>query len=262
MGPIWGRIDHKEYCVEREVKCIFITGGSRGIGRELVKTFLRAGHKVAFSYLENDAAARELAESFRENNLMVRGFKLDVGNMNSVKHHLTEIKTFLENRIDVLINNAGVKRDKTLIMMKEEDWDQVMETNLKGVFVMSRLFIVDMLKQKFGKIINITSVSGIKNIEGQTNYSASKAGIIGFTKSLAKEVASYGITVNAVAPGFIRTDMISNMKEKRLSSIENMIPLKRLGAPEEISKVVAFLASNNADYITGQVIAVDGGLTI
>lgn len=247
-----------------EEKHIFITGGSRGIGKEMVKAFSVEGATVAFSYLSDSASARNVEMECNNGNDIgkVKGFKIDVSDMAAARKEIKHVKSFLGNHIDILINSAGIKMDKSLLMMEEEEWDLVLNTNLKGCFNTTKLFIIDFLKQKSGYIVNMTSVSGLKGMAGQTNYSASKAGIIGFTRSLARELMPYGITVNAVAPGFIDTDMVNDMGEKRKARIIKEIPAGRYGRVEEVADLVKFIASDRAKYMTGQVIMVDGGLSV
>ena len=234
---------------------ILITGASRGIGREIAITLSKEGHKIIANYNKSEEQAKELEKQ----NTNIEIFKADVSKRNEVQNMVQEIiKKY--GKIDVLINNAGITKDMLLARMKEEDFKQVIDVNLVGTFNMTKNVISYMMKARNGKIINISSVVGIAGNAGQTNYSASKAGIIGFTKSLAKEVASRNILVNAVAPGFIETNMTDVLKQEVKDEIAKNIPLKRMGTPQDVANVVKFLASEDSSYITGQVISVDGGM--
>ena len=240
-------------------KVAIVTGGTRGIGKAIVFQLIYQDAKVIFTYLRNDESAGIILDEIKELKGEAEAVKQDVRDFDSATKVVQEtINKF--GKVDILVNNAGIVKDKALMMMNEDDWEDVIKTNLTGYFNMARACIVTMLKQKSGNIVNISSVSGITGRAKQVNYSASKAGIIGFTKSLAKEVAAYGIRVNAIAPGFIETDMISELKNKE--ELIKAIPLARFGKPEEVAKAVSFLISDNAGYITGQVIKIDGGLAI
>ncbi len=242
---------------EFENKVVIITGGTRGIGKELVVRFSEQGANVIFSYLKNKTLANKIKREFKK----VLPIQADVRVYQDCKKVIEKaLKKF--KKIDVLINNAGVRRDKSLLMMELKDWKEVLDTNLSGVFNMCKASIVSFMKQKAGCIINISSVSGMMGLIGQTNYSASKAGIIGFSKALAKELAPYNVRVNVVAPGFIETDMTKDLRENIKKEMVNLISMKRFGAPYEVAEVCLFLASNKASYITGEVIKVDGGLCI
>lgn len=240
-------------------KIAIVTGGSRGIGRAIVFELIYHGAKVVFTYIKSDEAAGIVLDEVKELKGEAEAVKQDVRDFESAKKVVQEALNRF-GKIDILVNNAGIIRDKALMMMDEEDWNDVIKTNLTGYFNMARACIVTMLKQKSGNIINISSVSGITGTARQVNYSASKAGIIGFTKSLAKEVAAYNIRVNAIAPGFIETDMLAGLKNK--DELLTRIPLARFGKPKDVAKAVSFLASEQAGYITGQVIKIDGGLAI
>lgn len=241
-------------------KTCIITGASRGIGREIALTLADQGMNIVINYLGSQARAEETAaevESRGGQALVVKGDVADF--VESEKLIKACIDKF--NRVDILINNAGITRDSLIMRMKEEDWDKVISTNLKGVFNCSRAAVRFMIKQKGGRIINIASVVGLTGNPGQANYAAAKAGIIGFTKALAKEVASRGILVNAVAPGYIQTEMTEALPVESKEKILKHIPLGRLGQPADIAEMVKFL-SMEASYITGQVMVVDGGLTM
>ena len=240
-------------------KVAMITGATRGIGKQIALTLANEGYNIVLNYrTENDELiqAKNEIESKNVKCLTVQG---DVTNFEDCKQMIeSAIKEF--GKIDVLINNAGITKDMLLARMKEEDFKQVIDVNLVGTFNMTKNVISYMMKARSGRIINISSVVGIAGNAGQTNYSASKAGIIGFTKSLAKEVASRNILVNAVAPGFIETNMTDVLKQEVKDEIAKNIPLKRMGTPKDVANVVKFLASEDSSYITGQVISVDGGM--
>ena len=240
-------------------KVAMITGATRGIGKQITLTLANEGYNIVLNYrTENDELiqAKNEIESKNVNCLTVQG---DVTNFKDCKQMIERaINEF--GKIDVLINNAGITKDMLLARMKEEDFKQVIDVNLVGTFNMTKNVISYMMKARSGRIINISSVVGIAGNAGQTNYSASKAGIIGFTKSLAKEVASRNILVNAVAPGFIETNMTDVLKQEVKDEIAKNIPLKRMGTPKDVANVVKFLASEDSSYITGQVISVDGGM--
>ena len=240
-------------------KLAIITGGARGIGKQIALTFAKEGYNIAINYRTENEDLKNTKKEIEENNVKCFTFQGDVTNFKDCEQFIKQIVEEFEN-IDVLVNNAGITRDTLLMRMKEEDFKQVIDTNLIGTFNVTKNVISYMMKAKSGRIINISSVVGISGNAGQTNYSASKAGIIGFTKSLAKEVASRNITVNAVAPGFIETQMTDVLKDDIKEEIAKKIPLKRMGTPQDVANVVKFLASNDSSYITGQVINIDGGM--
>jgi 3-oxoacyl-[acyl-carrier protein] reductase len=238
-----------------------VTGGSRGIGKAIAMRLAAEGADILFTYASNETAASETVKEIEILGKKVIAFKADATN---AQHSNEVIEKALAafGKIDILINNAGVTKDTLLMRMSEEDWDTVLDTNLKGVFLQTKAAIRPMMSAKRGKIITISSVVGLVGNPGQANYCASKAGVIGFSKSLAKEVGSRGITVNVVAPGYIETDMTEKLNEAQRKAIMDMIPVKRIAKPQEVAGVVAFLASSDADYITGEVIKVDGGMAM
>lgn len=240
-------------------KIVLITGATRGIGKQIALTFAESGYDIAINYRTENEDLKNTKKEIEEKNVRCLAVKGDVSNFEDCEKLVKEvIQEFGE--IDVLVNNSGITRDTLLMRMKKEDFEQVIDTNLIGTFNVTRNVIPYMIKARYGKIINISSVVGISGNAGQTNYSASKAGVIGFTKSLAKEVASRNILVNAVAPGFIETQMTNVLKEDIKEEISKTIPLKRMGNPKDVANVVKFLASEESSYITGQVINVDGGM--
>jgi 3-oxoacyl-[acyl-carrier protein] reductase len=237
-------------------KVAIVTGGSRGIGRAIVQALAREGAKVAFTYVQNKALADELT-----NGETIVGFQADVTDFTQAKDLVKQVKERF-GRIDILVNNAGITRDKLLAMMSEKDWDDVLDTNLKGAFNLTKHVVGVMLRQKSGTILNVTSISGIVGMAGQVNYSSSKAGMIGFTKALAKEIAKVNVTVNALALGFVETDMTGALNSEYREKIIGQIPLGRIAQPEEMAEVALFMLSPKASYMTGQVLQIDGGLAI
>ena len=239
-------------------KVALITGGTRGIGKAIAKIFSQKGYNLVLNYVSENTDINKLEKEIKNDNeiLFVRA------NVSKYSEAEELVKKAIEKfgKIDVLVNNAGITRDNLIMRMKEEDFDSVINTNLKGTFNVTKNVIPYMLKARSGRIVNISSVVGISGNAGQTNYAASKAGIIGFTKSLAKEVASRGILVNAIAPGFIQTQMTEVLKDEVKEEIAKTIPLKRMGTAQDVANVVKFLTSEDSSYVTGQVINVDGGM--
>lgn len=240
-------------------KIALVTGGSRGIGKEIALGLASRGANVAITYNSNESLAQEVVDEIK--GLGVKAIAIQ-GN-SSIEEDVNKIVSKVEEElgtIDILVNNAGITKDNLIIRMKSEDWDDVLNVNLKGVFLTTKAVVRSMMKKRYGKIINISSVVGVSGNAGQGNYAASKAGVIGFTKSMAKELASRGIRVNAIAPGFIKTDMTDVLKDEVKEELLRNIPLGTLGDPKDIANAVVFLASQESDYITGQVINVNGGM--
>ena len=240
---------------------VIVTGGSRGIGRAICLSFAAPHTRIYLNYAASTEAAEETCRLVAEAGGEAVAVRVNIVSEKEVQQFFKKV-TDETGRIDVLVNNAGITRDGLMVRMSESDWDDVMNTNLKGVFLCTKMAAKVMMKQRSGKIVNITSIVGVTGNPGQVNYSASKAGIIGLTKSSAKELAIRGITVNAVAPGYIKTDMTAKLPERVKEAMTGQIPLGRAGSPEDVASVVAFLASDSADYITGQVIHVSGGMFI
>lgn len=237
-----------------------ITGASRGIGRAVALAMAGAGADIVVNYASNDAAAAEVAELIRATGQRVFLFKADVANPEAADN-LVKAAQAEFGRVDILVNNAGINRDNLVLRMKDEDWDAVLSINLKGAFNCARAAARVMVKKQYGRIINMSSVVGLTGNVGQANYAAAKAGLLGLTKALAKELSSRNITVNAVAPGFIATEMTGKLPEKVTEKLLAQIPMKRFGEPDDVAGLVVFLASDAAAYITGQTIAADGGMT-
>lgn len=244
---------------DQEKRIVMVTGGSRGLGRAICLAFAGPGTHICFNYNAADTAARETARLVEAAGGTAGFERVDVAASAEVAGFVKRIVRE-HGGLHVLVNNAGITRDGLVVMMKEQDWDDVIQTNLKGAFNCIKAVTRPMMKQRYGRIVNITSVVGVMGNPGQANYAASKAGIIGLTKSVAKELASRNITVNAVAPGFVETDMTADLPEKAKEAMLAMIPLGRAGTPEEIAGLTEFLASDKAAYITGQVIHVSGGM--
>jgi 3-oxoacyl-[acyl-carrier protein] reductase len=240
-------------------KTAIITGASRGIGKAIAECFVKEGAKVAFTYVSSDEKARALEAELGKEGGVIKGFKSDAADYEQTIKLVDQVLEAFGS-IDVVVNNAGITRDNLLMRMSESDWDEVMMTNLKSIFNITKAVQRTMLKQRSGSIINMSSVVGVKGNAGQSNYAASKAGIIGFSKSIALELGSRNIRCNAIAPGFIETEMTGKLDEKVVEEWRNAIPLKRGGTPEDVAQLCLFLASDNSSYITGQVINVDGGM--
>ena len=242
-------------------KTALVTGASRGIGRAIALRLAAEGASVAINYAGNTAKAEETKAAIEAAGGKAALFQADVSDSAQVEQMVAAVTEAFGN-IDILVNNAGITRDGLLMRMKEEDFDAVLDTNLKGIFHVTKAVSKLMMKKRAGRIVNMASVVGIMGNAGQTNYAAAKAGVIGFTKSAAREFAARGITVNAVAPGFIATDMTAAMPEKAKEATLAAIPLRRMGEPEDVANAVAFLVSDQASYITGQVVKVDGGMVM
>lgn len=242
-------------------KTVFVTGGSRGIGKEVALKFAENGYNVVINYVSSKTNVEELKSEFESKSVKTLIMQADVTDKEAIDE---VVKKAIEEfgSIDVLVNNAGITRDNLLMRMSEEEFDKVIEINLKGTYIVTKAVTKYMMKKRKGSIINLSSVVGVAGNAGQCNYSASKAGIIGFTKSVAKELASRNIRSNAVAPGFIETDMTAVLSDEVKESIHNQIPLKRMGTAKEVANLIYFLGSEESSYITGQVINVDGGMVM
>ena len=240
-------------------KSAIITGGSRGIGRAITASFLQLGANVTIVFKSNLKDAESLSDELNEYKDQIQIVQGDISNEEDIKN-IIEKSNNAYGDLDILVNNAGITSDTLLVRMKQEDWSKVIDINLTGTFNMTKAVMRGMIKNKYGRIINISSVVGEIGNLGQSNYSAAKAGIIGFTKSIAREVATRGITVNAIAPGFVETEMTDNLSDQQKEMILNAIPMNRYASPDDIANAVSFLASDNASYITGQTLYVDGGL--
>lgn len=244
-----------------EGKVALVTGASRGIGREIALELAKQGANVVVNYAGSEAKANEVADEIKALGKEAFAIKCDVSNQEEVSVMVKEtIERF--GKLDILVNNAGITKDNLLMRMKEEEWDDVININLKGVFLCTKAVTRQMMKQRVGRIINIASIVGVSGNPGQANYVAAKAGVIGLTKTTAKELASRNITVNAIAPGFITTDMTDKLTNELKAEMLKQIPLARLGEPKDIAKMTAFLASDDASYITGQTLHIDGGMVM
>ena len=246
---------------EFDGRSAIVTGGTRGIGRAIVKELAARGANIAFSFTKNSELADEVVKEVESAGRRALAFQADVSDGEAAEKMVRAVKAEFGS-VDYLVNNAGITRDKLIMMMSEEDWDAVLDTNLKGVFNVTKPAVSIMVRQRRGSILNISSISGVVGMAGQTNYSASKAGLIGFTRALAKEIAKRNITVNALALGLIETDMTGALADEYKQKMLEQIPLGRFGNVTEIARVAAFLLSDDARYITGQVIQVDGGLAM
>ena len=242
-------------------KCALVTGGSRGIGRAVCLELARQGARVAEHYAGHAAAAEEAVQACAALGAEAFAIQADVADAAATEAMVKEVLARF-GRLDILVNNAGVTRDGLMPMMKEADWDAVLDTNLKGAFHCMKAVYRPMMKQKYGRIVNLSSIVGLRGNAGQANYAASKAGLIGLTKSMAKELAARKVTVNAVAPGFIDTDMTAALPEKAREAMLTTIPMGRLGQAEDVAKAVAFFAGDDSAYVTGQVLCVDGGMAV
>ena len=242
-----------------EGKNAIVTGGSRGIGRGIAKVFAAHGANVAFTYNSSEEAAKELEQELSESGVKAKGYKSNAADFEQAQELIKNVAEDF-GAIDILVNNAGITKDNLLMRMSEEDFDRVIEVNLKSIFNMTKAVQRTMLKQRKGSIINMSSVVGVKGNAGQANYAASKAGIIGFSKSMALELGSRNIRTNVIAPGFIETEMTGKLDEKTVQGWRDAIPLKRGGTPEDIANACVFLASDMSAYVTGQTINVDGGM--
>jgi 3-oxoacyl-[acyl-carrier protein] reductase len=244
---------------ELQGKISFVTGGSRGIGRAIVTALAEAGADVAFTYQHSKERADALAADTSQKGVRCKAYQADVASAEEMQKAIQQVETDL-GKISILVNNAGINRDRSFLKMTKEMWDEVMHVNLDGVFYTTQLAVKDMIGSGWGRIINISSIVGQTGNFGQTNYAATKGGLISFTESLARELARKGVTVNAVAPGFVETDMVAGMPEAALSQVKAMTPMGRLGKPEEIADAVVFLASPRSSFVTGQVLGVNGGM--
>jgi len=240
-------------------KVILVTGGSRGIGAGIVKKMAELGANVAFTYHSSSNKSDELIDTLKNCEVFVKGYKSDASDFSEAANLINNVLNDI-GKIDVLVNNAGITRDNLLLRMNEQQWDDIMTTNLKSVFNLTKNVMKPMMKQRSGSIINMSSIVGMKGNAGQSNYAASKAGIIGFTKAVAQEMGSRNIRCNAIAPGFIETEMTGELNEKVKENYINSIPLKRFGTTEDVANLVAFLASDNSTYISGQVLSICGAL--
>ena len=242
-------------------KTAIVTGGSRGIGRSIALELAKNGANIVINYAGSEAKAQSVVEEIEQLGVKAHKFQADVADEAQVKEMVkSAIDSF--GSVDILVNNAGITRDNLIMRMKESEFDQVINTNLKGVFVCTKAVTRQMMKQRSGRIINVASIVGVSGNPGQANYVAAKAGVIGLTKTTAKELASRNILVNAIAPGFISTDMTDQLTDEQRAGMLGLIPLAKLGEPEDVAKVVRFLASDDSNYITGQTIHIDGGMVM
>jgi len=244
-----------------EDKVALVTGGTRGIGKAIVLDFIKEGAKIAFFYKESTMLANKLVKEIKNKGREILALKTDVSDFDNTIDSVNKIVNIF-GKIDIVVNNAGILGSNTIMTMTKQDWDRIINTNLTGVFNVTKASVLFLIKQKSGAIINISSIVTSRPLIGQSHYISSKAGIIGFTRAIAMEVARYGITVNAISPGFIETDMSNSVPHKIKEDTVRLIPLGRVGNPEEVAKLVTFLACDNARYITGQVITIDGGLSL
>ena len=247
--------------MEEERKIVLVTGASRGIGKETAKVYAENGYDVAINYVSDKTDVEGIKKEFEDMGVKCLMVKADVSNEEDVNNMVESVISEF-GKIDVLVNNAGITKDTLLMRMSKEDFDKVIDINLKGTFLVTKAVTKYMMKKRCGSIINLASVVGVVGNSGQSNYSASKAGVIGFTKSVAKELASRNIRANAVAPGFIETDMTNVLKDDIKENIGNQIPLKRMGTAREVAEVIYFLGTEKSSYITGQVINIDGGMVM
>ena len=247
--------------MEEERRVVLVTGGSRGIGKETAKVYAENGYDVAINYVSDKTDVEGIKKEFQDMGVKCLMVKADVSNEEDVNNMVEKVISEF-GKIDVLVNNAGITKDTLLMRMSKDDFDKVIDINLKGTFLVTKAVTKYMMKKRYGSIINLASVVGVVGNSGQSNYSASKAGIIGFTKSVAKELASRNIRANAVAPGFIETDMTNVLKDDVKENIGNQIPLKRMGTAKEVAELIYFLGTEKSSYITGQVINIDGGMVM
>lgn len=238
-------------------KVAIVTGGTRGIGEAIVKRFVDEGCTVCFTFFKNRSLASRVEAQTKGK---ARGYRVDVTDFEKMKKFAQDVKRSFKG-LDILVNNAGIVQDKPFLLMDEKDWTDVIDTNLTGTFNAARACIFTFMKQKSGNIINISSLSGMQGVAGQTNYAASKAGIIGFTRALAREAGPYNVRVNAIVPGYIETDMTANIKKEEKERIIEETPLRRFGLPGDVAELALFLASDKSSYITGQTLIIDGGLS-